>query len=83
MADEKTYPTVEDVQALSKEIGMTIRRILEVLKANQVIDDVDIKYIQGKITVDELKGAKRREIRDFLDVLFSKPTTESDNETPT
>lgn len=83
MADEKTYLTVEDVQALSKEIGMTIRRLLEVLKANQVIDDIDIKYVQGKITVDELKGAKRHEIRDFLDVLFSKPTTESDNETPT
>lgn len=83
MSNEKTYPTVEEVQALSKEIGMTIRRLLEVLKANQVIDDIDIKYVQGKITVDELKGAKRHEIRDFLDVLFSKPTTESDNETPT
>ena len=83
MSNKENLVTMEEAQALSREIGSTISRLLAVLKANQVINDADIEYVQGKITVEELQSRKKHEIKDFLDLLFSKPNTDEANEKDT
>ena len=74
------YTTVEEVQALSDQIGKTLGRLLDVLEVQHIISATDRKYVAGVMNRDAwIKEVTKDPIESFADMLFGSLSKSSED----